>query len=184
MSRKRGPGKPFQPGNHYGRGRPAGSPNKSTALLRVLLDEEGEAIMRTAINLAKEGEPSALKLCLERLVPPCKERSISLQLPGDITTAEGTLGALAAVVDALARGQITPGETLAVAQVLDTCRHAVETQELDRRLTALEKANTEEEASSGGTADLADQPVRDLLSQQSSVPSAAIDTEVKELGNA
>ena len=113
------------------------------------MEAEGEAIVRSAIDLAKLGEPTALKLCLERLLAPCKERPIALQLPRDISTAQGTLAALSAAVAALGRGAITPGETVAVATVLDTCRQAVETHELERRLAALEKANIDEEAPPG-----------------------------------
>ncbi len=120
------------------------------------MEDDGEAIVRTAIDLAKAGDVTALRLCLERLVPLCKDRSLALKLPADVTTAEGTLGAFAAVVAALARGEITPGETVAIAKVLDICRQAVETQELDRRLTVLEKS-TDEDAAPGCTVGPADQ---------------------------
>ena len=63
MAKRGGPGKPFQPGNQFGRGRPAGSRNKSKLPFGVLLEAEGEAIVRTAVDLAIAGEPTALKLC-------------------------------------------------------------------------------------------------------------------------
>ena len=70
MDIQRGPGKPFQPGNRYGRGRPAGSRNKATIAMQDLLDGEGEAITLKAIELAKAGNETALRLCLDRLIAP------------------------------------------------------------------------------------------------------------------
>src|SRR5262245_3660332 len=80
MSKPRGPGKPFQHGNRFGKGRPVGSRNKSTLALQALLDGDGEAITRKAINLAKSGNESARRLCLERLIPPRRERTVRLKL--------------------------------------------------------------------------------------------------------
>ena len=88
MKTRSGPGRPFQAGNKYGKGRPAGSRNKATIALEALLDGEGEAMMRKAIELALGGSETALRLCLERLIPPRRERLVRLRLPSDITTAQ------------------------------------------------------------------------------------------------
>src|SRR4051794_32677609 len=68
-------GRPFQPG-HSGnpRGRPVGSRHKATWAAEALLDDEAEELTRTAINLAKSGDTTALRLCLERLCPPRRDR--------------------------------------------------------------------------------------------------------------
>ena len=39
-------GRPFEPGNHFGRGRPKGSRNKRSLVANELLIEHGEAIVR------------------------------------------------------------------------------------------------------------------------------------------
>ena len=62
-------------------GRPVGSRNKGTLFLEELLDGEGEGLTRKAIQLGLKGDPFALRLCLERLLPPRKERRIELALP-------------------------------------------------------------------------------------------------------
>src|ERR1044072_6665575 len=85
----RGPGKPFASGNQYGRGRPVGSRNRATLALEPRLEGEGEAIMRKLIERAKSGNEAALRLCLERLIPPRRERTVSLKLPSDLRTAAG-----------------------------------------------------------------------------------------------
>src|SRR5258708_1806408 len=102
MKTRSGLGRPFQAGNKHGKGRPAGSRNKATIALEALLDGEGDAILRKAIELAKAGSEIGLRLCLDRLVPPRRERLIRLRLPSEITTAQGTSRAVASVISALA----------------------------------------------------------------------------------
>ena len=62
-------------------GRPKGSLNKATLASQALLDGEAEALTRKVVELAKEGHPVALRLCLERLLPPRKDRPINFTLP-------------------------------------------------------------------------------------------------------
>ncbi len=135
----RGPGKPFRLGNRHGKGRPAGSRNTATIALQGLLDGEGAAITRKAIELAKKaGNERALRLCLERLIPPCRERPVRLTLPSDVTTAAGVAGALGVVLAAVAQGDITTGEAVQLASVLEVRRKTIETEEFERRLTEIE----------------------------------------------
>ena len=47
--------------------------------------------------------------------------------------------AAAATLDAIAVGEITPGEGTAVAGLLDTKRRALETEDIENRITALEQ---------------------------------------------
>ena len=110
MGTQRGPSKQFQLGNRYGKGRPVGSRNKATIAMQELLDGEGEAITLKAIELAKAGNETGLRLCLDRLIASRRERRVRLSLPSDLTTAEGISGATAAIINAVAAGQLTPGE--------------------------------------------------------------------------
>ena len=55
-----------------GKGRKKGVLNKTTEAARALLDGEAETITRKCIEMAKEGHPIALKLVMERMVPPTK----------------------------------------------------------------------------------------------------------------
>ena len=50
-------------------GRPKGSRNKATLAVEILLDGEAEAITRKAIELAKQGDLVAIRLCLDRIAP-------------------------------------------------------------------------------------------------------------------
>ena len=66
-------GRPFQPGNQFGRGRPAGSRNKKSLVLQEMLFDRSREVMLKVIGRAKEGDPVALKLCVERLIPRLKD---------------------------------------------------------------------------------------------------------------
>jgi hypothetical protein len=55
-----------------------------------------------------------------------------------VETAGGLVQAQAAVIAAMARGELTPDEAAAVASVLETQRRALETHDHERRLDELE----------------------------------------------
>jgi hypothetical protein len=64
-------GRPFAPGNP---GKPKGARHKATLAVDALLDGEADAITRKAIEMAKEGDTVALRLCLDRIAPARKDR--------------------------------------------------------------------------------------------------------------
>jgi len=90
------------------------------------------------VELAQSGNLVALRLCLERLLPPRKDRPISFTLP-KIKGAEDLPKVLGAILEAVAQGEITPGEGQTLTPMLDAYRKALETTDLEARLTALEK---------------------------------------------
>ena len=132
-------GRPFTKGNTANpRGRPQGSRNSATILLQKLMDGEGEEITRAVIDLAKDGNETAMRLCLERLIPVRKDRPIRLKLP-QITTAAGVGEATNVLLQSVARGEITPAEAASVTALLESRRKSIETTELEARITAIEQ---------------------------------------------
>jgi hypothetical protein len=71
--------------------------------------------------MALAGDVMALKLCLERLVPPRKERPLSFALP-PMESAEDTTKAIDGVLAALARGLVTLGEASEAIELIERCR--------------------------------------------------------------
>jgi hypothetical protein len=67
-----------------------------------------------------------------------KGRPITLSLPFMSTPADVT-AALSAIVSQMAEGEITPEEAAVAASVIETKRKALETEELDRRMTSIEQ---------------------------------------------
>ncbi len=59
----------------------------SSASLETLLDGQAEALTQKAIDLALAGDMAALRLCLDRILPPRKDRPVSIEMP-TIDTAE------------------------------------------------------------------------------------------------
>jgi len=119
------------------KGRPKGARHKATMAAQALLDGEAEAITRKAIEAAKEGDMTAVRLCLERLVPIKRESPVQLQLP-PIRCAADLSAAVAALLDAVTSGQITPGEAQRLSSVIAHCTAALELSEIEKRLTQLE----------------------------------------------
>jgi hypothetical protein len=103
----------------------------------ALLDGEPETLTRRCIDLAMEGDPTALRLCLSRILPVKRERTISLDLPAP-EGSQDSLAAIKTVLEAVGAGEITPSEGQAVASLLETHRRTFEVEELEHRIEALE----------------------------------------------
>jgi Family of unknown function (DUF5681) len=75
-------GRPFPKGRSGNvRGRPPGARNAATLIAERLLDGEAAIITHKAIEMAKEGNPIALRLCFERLVPLRRDRPLHFAIP-------------------------------------------------------------------------------------------------------
>jgi hypothetical protein len=121
-------------------GKPPGCRNHATRTAEALLDGEAEALTRKAVTLALGGDALALRLCLDRVIAPRRDRPVQFALP-PITDVADVANAMAAITAAVAEGAITPGEGAEVAKVVDALVRAIEASDFDRRLTALEAAN-------------------------------------------
>ncbi|MBV8133968.1 MAG: hypothetical protein JO282_15855 [Alphaproteobacteria bacterium] len=129
-------GRPFKKGRSRNPGgRRPGSRNKATLAAAVLLADESEALTRKAVEMALAGDPTAMRLCMERVLPPCRERTVKFSLPPiESDPARETCGpstrdvslAMNAVTSALAEGEITPCEAERIAGVVDTFVRAIE----------------------------------------------------------
>jgi hypothetical protein len=132
-------GRPFKPGSSGNpNGRPKGTRNAAILAMEAMLDGESEALTRKAIELAKDGDMTALRLCLERILPPRKDRPVSFALPA-INSAKDALAALSALLTAVSAGELTPSEASEAGKLIDGYVKATEINELAERLERLEK---------------------------------------------
>ena len=131
----------FQPGQSGNpNGRPKGSRNASTLALEALLDGEAEALTRKAVELALAGDIAALRMCLDRILPPRKDRPVSFEmLP--INNAEDARAASAALLGAVSSGNLTPSEASEVGKLIDAYVKTIELTEVLARLEKLEAAS-------------------------------------------
>ena len=118
---------------------PRGRAIEQRSLPSACFDGEADALTRTAIDLAKQGDTTALRLCIERILPARKDRPISFPIPR-IETVADSVKAAATIVSAVADGELTPMEAAELSKVVDGFTRAVETVDLAARLTQLEQA--------------------------------------------
>jgi hypothetical protein len=128
-------GRPFKPGNS---GKPKGARHHITLLAEQLMADDVEAVVAKVVKAAKAGNMPAAKLILDRIVPPRKGRPLAIALP-DVKSPTGVTDAMAAVVAAMASGMISTDEAAAVAAVIEGQRRAIETEQLQVRLLAIEE---------------------------------------------
>jgi Family of unknown function (DUF5681) len=119
-------------------GRPAGARNKATEAAELLLDGEAEALTRKAVERALEGDAAALRLCLDRIIPPRRGRAVQLDGVPPVCSAADLGDTMAAITTAATGGAITPGEAAELARVVEIFVRAVETSDFERRLRQLE----------------------------------------------
>jgi len=121
-------------------GRPKGSRNKATIAIESLLEGQAEALTQTAISKALEGDSIALRLCMDRIAPPMKDKPVLFPLPRmqDATDASQAAGS---VLSAVSDGTITPIEGTRVMGLIDSYRRTLQLTEIEQRLQVLENSN-------------------------------------------
>jgi len=131
---------PFRPGQSGNpKGRPRGARNATTLALESLLDGQAKALTQKAVDLALSGDRTALRICLDRILPVRKDRPIDFVLPAIATIADAPK-AIGAITAAVAQGEITASEAADVSRLIETYVRAIEASDLDKRLKALEEA--------------------------------------------
>ncbi len=120
-------------------GRPPGARNKATEMAELLLDGEAEALTRRALDLALEGDAAALRLCLDRIIPPRRQRAVRLDLP-PVASAADLAPPWPRSPTPRRRARSPPARPAELARVVEIFVRAVETSDFERRLRQLEEA--------------------------------------------
>jgi hypothetical protein len=123
-------------------GRPKGSRNKTTIAIESLLEGQAEALTQTAISKALEGDSIALRLCMDRIAPPMKDKPIVFPLP-PMQGAMDASKAAGSVLNAVGDGTLTPIEGTRVMGLIDSYRRTLELTDIEQRLHALETVNAQ-----------------------------------------
>jgi Family of unknown function (DUF5681) len=133
-------GRPFAKGvSGNPAGKSPGTKNSATRILEALLEGEAEAVTRAVVDKAKSGELAAAKIILDRILPPRRDRPVVFTVP-KIEKAADALTASAAIVEAVASGELTPTEAHEITALLTSHIKLLEAVEFEQRLTALEQA--------------------------------------------
>jgi hypothetical protein len=92
-------------------GRPRGSRNRKTIVLQNILDNEGEAILQQATEMAKDGNTVALRLCMERLLPKRSHEPLECDL-SPMREAADAVTAMGDIAAAVGAGDVAPAKRL------------------------------------------------------------------------
>ena len=142
---------PFQKGESGNpAGRPRGALNRATVLAQTLLSERAESIAAKVIELAVQGDRTAIRVCMERLVPVIKDQPIAVQLP-PIEKPADSVEAAAAIAAAVAAGELTATEAAKLAKVVEVYVRALDSKGFDERLGELEHEIKAQAANSDDT---------------------------------
>ena len=130
----------FQPGQSGNpSGRPRGARGKAAQLAELLIDGDVEAIVTKVIVAAKNGDMSAAKILIDRILPPKRDRHISFTLP-QIRSATDAASAMAAVINEVASGSITAAEAEGLSKLIGDYSKILEVSQIEERLKRLEEA--------------------------------------------
>jgi hypothetical protein len=119
-------------------GKPKGTRHASTRLAEALIDGRAKELINKAVDMALAGDPTAMRIVIDRLCPPRRERTISLEMPS-IKSATDLIVAAAALTEATAAGDITPSEAASMSTLVGNVAKAIETVEIVARLAKLEE---------------------------------------------
>jgi hypothetical protein len=128
--------KPGQSGNPAGK--PKGTRHRATLIAEQLIDNSGELLVKKCVEMALGGDAAAMRLAMERLCPPRRERPVTIDMP-NIKSATDLIAAAAALAEAASTGEITPGEAASLSTLVANMAKVVETFELADRLAKLEE---------------------------------------------
>ncbi len=92
-----------------------------------------------ADSRAVGGDTACIRFCLDRIAPVRKDRPVHFELP-KMTEAKDAVKASAAIVGAVASGDLTPSEAAELCKVVDSCARTLQVVEFEDRLSKLEKA--------------------------------------------
>jgi hypothetical protein len=120
-------------------GKPKGCRNATTILFDELLKANAKELIEKAIEMAKDGDGPALRLCIDRLAPARKDRPVWFDVP-EMNEARDAVNASAAIVAAVANGDLTPMEASELGKLIESYARTLQAVEFEERLSKLEKA--------------------------------------------
>jgi len=138
-------GRPFEPGNKFGRGRPKGSRNTKKPQAQKIFEDNAPAIVTQGI-LSSRNDPAMLRKLVGHALPYRKQPPIKIRsMP--VKTLEDVDRASEAIVQSAMAGKISPSEAQELCAVLDARRRFIVELGLEGRLRAVENTVAAHESS-------------------------------------
>ncbi len=122
---------PGQSGNPNGR--PRGIID-CRAQMRSLLHDHAKDLVEKLIDMAKAGDPTAMKLCIERLIPRLKQdETITFELPvGHLDSPDNIIKIAENITMAVTTGHMSINEAKELTQFIDSQRDSIKEAELEK----------------------------------------------------
>ena len=129
----------FKPGNTFGKGRPAGSRNKSQLAIEKIGQDNAEAVYQKVVEAALAGDMVAAKCVLDRVVPIRKGARVFIGDQLENKTIAQLNEISEKVTTMMAEGDISAEEASAVCAVLEYREESIQRQVLEAKIIDLEK---------------------------------------------
>lgn len=120
------------------KGKMKGTKNKATLVAEQLLQGELETIYRRLLQEAVEGNMQAIKMVLDRLLPPKRSISVAIDLP-KLENSADALNAIAYVTMAVSHGDLSVEEGEALSRMIEIYIRAMEAHDYETRLSKIEQ---------------------------------------------
>ena len=116
-------------------GRPKGIKDRRVKY-RELLEPHAKVLVKKAVQLALDGDTTALRLCLDRVIPTIKTKDepIKLDCLTGTLTEQGQV-----IIQAMGSGTLVPSEAATMLQALAAQARITELEVLEQRLRTLEE---------------------------------------------
>ena len=131
--------KPGQSGNPAGRA--VGSRNKKTLAAEAALFEHAQELVDDLVKRAKAGEPAAMRLAMERILPTGRGRPLPIELP-PVRSTEDAQVAAGVIMDALKQGALSAREAVDLINVVGALTRLTGTIEYIKKVVRREVART------------------------------------------
>jgi len=132
-------GRPFvkgRSGNPFGR--PKGAKNKATLAAQALIDADAGELTSRYLEIAKSGDPQALRWLLERVIPPKRANTFCVDLP-KVETIEDLPGLYFAIVEAIRSGEHSREEIDVLLKAAGNIQRGLQVPDTEGRLKKLEE---------------------------------------------
>ena len=90
------------------------------------------------IAKAKYGNLPALRICIDRILPPRRERPVHFTMP-ELRSVGDASKAISALMSVVAKGELGASEPAELSKLIETYVRALEATELEQRLLNLEQ---------------------------------------------
>jgi hypothetical protein len=123
----------FTAGNKASHGRQYGQRHKATVMAEKLFGDDIKAVCEVVVREAKAGANWACKLVVERILPPAKDRPTPFKLP-PIASPTDLPPIAACLLEAVAKGEMTPAEGDSLLGMLDKLRAVYESADMAQEI--------------------------------------------------